>query len=350
MNTLAEHLTHIGETVPARWIDVRAAIEADKRNHILIEEFDSLCQAQEISDPKDIAVLLGYFHDLGILLHFADNPLLRHRVILKPEWATQAVYRIFDDDTIKDKQGRFTRQDCCQLWSDPQYRYMSDVLIELMKNFQLIYEIEKTSNLVAPQMLPVDSPEYPWEETHNSLLQYRYDFFMPKGIFWKFVVEMYRYIPNHGWVWRNGVILEREGTQVEIIENLFERRIYIRFVGSRINEFRAIITDKLDAISQTFHNLRYEKMIPCNCSLCKDSDKPHYFKYSVLKNRLDRRVKDKVDCEISDQDVLIRPLLEGFNIALPEDLPPDPTSPPEPPASNVKNYLHLFSLFKRIRR
>ena len=62
--------------------------------------------------------LLSYFHDLGIVLHFGDNPLLRDRVILKPAWATNAVYRIFDDDVIKAQQGRFTRNDCSALWSD----------------------------------------------------------------------------------------------------------------------------------------------------------------------------------------------------------------------------------------
>jgi internalin A len=61
---------------------------------------------------------LHYFHDLGILLHFADNPLLRHHVILKPTWATNAVYRIFDNDAIKAKAGRFSRQDCGSIWQD----------------------------------------------------------------------------------------------------------------------------------------------------------------------------------------------------------------------------------------
>jgi internalin A len=308
----AAHLPHIGEPIPARWVDVRQSIETDSRNHIYLEQFEELCQAQNIAKSEDIAVLLSYFHDLGILLHF-DKNLLRDRVILKPIWATQAVYRILDHDDIKEKQGRFTRQDCAQIWIAPQYRNMQDVLIELMKNFQLIYEIAATGNLVAPQMLPPNAPTYLWTNEHNSRMQFRYDLFMPKGIFWIFVVNMYRYIVNHDWVWRNGVILEREGTRAEIIENLFERRIYLRFVGPDIPVLCAIIADELDQISKTFHNLKYEKMIPCNCHICVISTDPHFYKFSDLKNRLDRRVKNTVDCYISDETIPIIPLLEGFD-------------------------------------
>jgi internalin A len=320
----AANLPHIGEPIPARWVDVRQAIETDPRYHIYLEQFEELCQAQNISNDQDITVLLSYFHDLGIVLHFKDNPFLRNRVILKPTWATQAVYRIFDHDDIKAKQGRFTRQDCAQIWHDPQYRNMQDVLIELMKNFQLIYEIGTTGNLVAPQMLPSNAPNYPWANEHNSRMEFRYDLFMPKGIFWIFVVNMYRYIVNHDWVWRNGVILEREGTRAEIIENLFERRIYLRFVGPGISEFRAIITDELDQISQTFHKLKYEKMIPCNCKYCVDTLDPHFYEYSNLKKRLDDG-RNTVECPKKYYNVPISLLLLGL------DRPPIQDPPVKPP-------------------
>jgi internalin A len=58
----ASHLPHIGEPIPARWVDVRQSIEADPRNHIYLENFEELCQAQNITESQDIAVLLSYFH------------------------------------------------------------------------------------------------------------------------------------------------------------------------------------------------------------------------------------------------------------------------------------------------
>ncbi|MBN1482769.1 hypothetical protein EH223_12385, partial [candidate division KSB1 bacterium] len=308
----AKFLPHIGEPVPARWIDVRTALENDQRNYIFREQFDEICRYHQITDTEDIDTLLGYLHDLGILLHFSENPLLRDRVILNPTWATNAVYKIFDDETIISKQGRFTRNDCSVLWADPQYHRVCDVLIELMKNFRLIYEIENTGNLVAAQMLTQNTPSYPWNSENNSLMQFRYDLFMPKGILWQFIVLMYRYIENHDWVWRNGVILRRDATRAEVIEKLSERRIYIRFSGYGIPEFRAIIADKLDEISDSFHKLHYEKMIPCNCSKCSNSKEPNFYEFSDLKNRKEKG-KQTVECRYSFEDVIVRTLLEGFD-------------------------------------
>ncbi|MEM9090333.1 MAG: COR domain-containing protein [Cyanobacteria bacterium P01_F01_bin.53] len=353
----AQNLPHIGETVPARWVDVRQAIEADTRNHIYREQFDELCQEQGITTRQDIDTLLSYFHDLGILLHFASNPLLRNRVILNPAWATNAVYRIFDNDTIKAKAGRFTHRDCANIWQDPNYIHMHDVLIELMKNFRLVYEIDTTGQLVAPQLLPQNTPTYDWDIDNNSHMQLRYDAFMPKGIFWQFAVTLYRYIHNHAWVWRNGMVIKRGDTWAEIIEDLNLRRISLRFIGPSIPEFRAVIIDELDAISQSYQGLAYEKMIPCICSHCKESKDPHFFKYSRLKTRQESRAKSTIECEISAIDVDLITLLEGFEIekiveTLPDKKGQEPTPPEivEPPTpKTIKIFLASSSELKEDR-
>ena len=340
----AAHLPHIGEPVPAHWVDVKQAVETDERNHIYRQDFDQICHQLEITADQDIDTLLGYFHDLGIVLNFADSSFLKDRVILKPEWATNAIYRLFDHDQIKVKVGRFTRTDCIALWQEKQYQYMHDVLIELMKNFHLVYQITNTENLVAPQMLPDNTPDYDWEESNNSLMQFRYDFFMPKGILWQFIVNLYRYIENHDWVWRNGVILKRENSRAEIIENLFERRIYIRLSGKSIAELRAIITDELDTISKSYHSLKYEKMVPCKCNVCQLESEPHFFKYSVLKKRQESGKRNTIECEISEEDVSIRLLLEGFDLKLPKEEAPVNHSPyvPPTPANKTMKTIRIF--------
>ena len=310
----ANNLPHIGEPVPARWPQVRRAVEEDKRNIVYREDFDLICAGEQITEAEDVAVLLSYFHDLGVVLNFDDHPLLRHWVILKPVWATNAVYRIFDDESMKSKQGRFTCEDCTALWREPEYARRDGILIELMKKFRLVYEIGDSGNLVAPQMLPKDTPTYEWNAENNSHMQVRYDVFMPKGVFWQFVVLMYKYIDNHDWVWRNGVVLRRENTRAEVIERLFERRIVIRFSGREVAEFRAVIADALDEISQSYHKLKYEKLLPCNCGSCRGSETPHLYEFSDLKRRLEKG-KHTVECKVSYEDAPVLPLLAGFGIS-----------------------------------
>ncbi|MGD1907036.1 MAG: COR domain-containing protein, partial [Leptolyngbyaceae cyanobacterium] len=249
-------------------------------------------------------------------------------------------------DRIKAKAGRFRRNDCAQIWRDAPYRHMQGVLIELMKNFRLAYEIDQTGELVAPQLLPPNTPAYPWDDTHNSHMQLRYDAFMPKGIFWQLAVTLYRYIPNHAWVWRNGMVIKRGNTWAEIKEDLNLRRISLRFSGPSIAEFRAVIVDELDAISQSYHQLQYDKMIPCNCSICVESADPHFFKYTRLKTRQESGKKSTIECEISEDDVSLRALLEGFDVqtivkTLPDKTGPEPT-PPEPSAPTTMQTLKIF--------
>ncbi len=351
----ADHLPHIGEPVPALWVNIRQVVENDARNYISLQDFDEICHDQELTDDQDIETLLGYFHDLGIILHFVDNPLLRDRVILNPAWATNAVYRIFDNDLIKAKQGRFTRTDCSALWSGAQYKYMHDVLIALMKNFRLIYEIDNTGNLIAPQMLPQNTPNYNWDDSNNSLMQFRYDLFMPKGILWQFIVTMYRYIKNHDWVWRNGVILERDGTSAEVRENISDRRIYLRFSGTSIAEFRPIIADQIDHISQSYHNLKYDKMIPCPCSECNTSSEPNFFNFLKVKQlrekaRKNPKIPSTIQCIESGENIPLKLLLEGFERPrIPEELLDDNQEiKPEPnkPMKTIKIFLASSSELK----
>src|SRR4030095_1483196 len=100
--------------------------------------------------------LSQYLHDLGVFLHFQDDPLLARTVILQNQWATEAVYRILNDEPVKKKLGRFTRTDCERLWQDSVYADMHPELLALMQRFELCYELQDSNppTWLAPQLLP----------------------------------------------------------------------------------------------------------------------------------------------------------------------------------------------------
>ncbi|MGB3764940.1 MAG: TIR domain-containing protein, partial [Phormidesmis sp.] len=190
-------------------------------------------------------------------------------------------------------------------------------------------------------------PDYPWDDTQNSQMQFHYDAFMPKGIFWQLAVTLYRYIPNQDWVWRNGMIIQRGNTWAEIKENIPQRCVSLRFYGPSIPEFRAVIVDELDSISQSYHQLKYEKMIPCQCSECAGSNQPEFFDYAVVKKRQEKGKKDTIECRRSEEDVNLDLLLRGYEIqailqTLPDKQNGDPAPPP--PISNPKS---IFISYRR---
>ncbi len=103
----AENLPHIGEEVPARWIKVREEIEqlAEKQPYIALEKYFGIYGRHIEFDRTKALLLSRYLHDLGVFLHFQDDPLLARSVILQNEWATVAVFRILDDEGVKKRAG-----------------------------------------------------------------------------------------------------------------------------------------------------------------------------------------------------------------------------------------------------
>ncbi|NUO80023.1 leucine-rich repeat domain-containing protein [candidate division KSB1 bacterium] len=104
-NTVQRMLTqlpHIGDELPARWIDIRQALEQQReRNHITLHEFKTLCEQHAIHKEVDQLTLSGYLHDLGVILHFQHDPQLADTLFLNPQWVVEAVYSVLDSDHAK---------------------------------------------------------------------------------------------------------------------------------------------------------------------------------------------------------------------------------------------------------
>ena len=44
-------------------------------DYITFEEYLNICKEKGFKELEDILVLSGYFHDLGVFLHFQDDDL-----------------------------------------------------------------------------------------------------------------------------------------------------------------------------------------------------------------------------------------------------------------------------------
>lgn len=235
-----ENLPHVGVGLPASWKRVREALEQDERDYISLEEYLDICQAHGFTRREDKLQLSGYLHDLGICLHFQDDPLLKKTIVLKPAWGTDAVYRVLDDPEVISTRGLFTRTQLNRIWFEYKYTGMQDELLQLMMKFQLCYALD-AENYIAPQLLSSEQPHYPWVTTGGLVIRYEYRF-LPKGIVTRFIVAMHRLIAYGKLVWKTGVILERDGTRAEIVEEYSQRRIRVRVSGPDPRGLFALLT------------------------------------------------------------------------------------------------------------
>ena len=297
------NLDHIGTALPKTWVKVRQALESDPRNYISLQEYFDICEQNGFTQLKDKLQLSGYLHDLGVCLHFQDekNSLLYETVILKPEWGMDAVYKVLDNKKVINNQGCFNYSDLDKIWSDEKYAAMQGRLLELMIKFQLCYKIPQSQDtFIAPQLLSVEPPNYNWDDTNNLILRYKYPDFMPKGIITRFIVVMHQWIDGEceeekQYVWRSGVVLKKDETKAEVIEYYGKREITVRVNGNFKRNWITEVSYELDKINDSFHGLNYQKLIPCNCETCINSQDPHGYDYQQLLERLSSQ-KYTIEC------------------------------------------------------
>ena len=311
----AANLSHIGEELPAPWINIRADIEslAGDKPHITQQEYFDIYTRHLDFDESRALFLSQFLHDLGVFLHFQKDLLLKGIVILQNEWATQAVFRILDDEEIKKKLGRFGEDDCSRIWNDSVYAAKHAELLALMQKFELCYELpDKTPReWLAPQLLPPGKPNElkDWNKDNDLVLRYRYEF-LPKGMISRLTVRMHRFVKRPEMAWTTGVLFERGATQA-LVELLADgKHIEIRAHGPESMGLLSAVSFDLDALNESFEGLKEKvvRMVPCSCETCTKTPAPYFYDHAKLIRRLEYG-KATVECGSSYRDMNVVHLL-----------------------------------------
>ena len=310
------NLDHLGEEWPKERLDIKYLLEREKRSYISYDEFKLICKSKGLNN-KQTELISEYLHDLGTIMHFQDNNVLRQLVILKPDWATAAVYKVLDTQKIQEKYGEFTIDDLKKIWSaNEDYIDKYDQLLEMMIKFELCFKLNFRDVYIAPELLSSQKPNYIAFNDKTSLnFEYHYEF-MPSGILNSFICRNAKLIEGKGY-WKNGVILNnRKGkSRAEIFTKPFEKnkRVIIRVDGkTRMDKINLLskIRDSFDEIHDKYQGLKYKEMVSCSCHYCINSDRPNFYDYSLLeKCRLHNR--KEVFCQEGITDVSIENLLRG---------------------------------------
>jgi len=338
----AENLNHVGEALPGRWIKVRADIErkAAETPYITIKEYFSIYQ-NHIDFDRDKALHLSrYLHDLGVFLHFQNDEILSRSVILQNTWATEAVFRILDDEIVKTNMGRFSEIDCKRIWIDESYNDMHLELLALMQRFELCYLLPDTpkKTWLATQLLPPTKPSalVNWSKPDDLVVRYHYDF-MPKGIISRLMVRLHRFVKAPQLAYVTGVFLEKDNTKVFVELLPSGAELEIRGRGVEKKALLSVVCSDLDALNSSFEGLnsKIQKRIPCICSDCTREEVPHFFSQKNLLKRLEDN-KNNVECPNSYDNISVIALLDGIKGEIPMDWS---TKNKKPIARRIKIFL-----------
>jgi small GTP-binding protein len=301
------NIEHIGEALPKVWITIRETLENLDQNYIDYKEYKRICAKYNLTEEK-ADFLSKYFHDLGVFLHFHDNAVLKAILFLKPEWATNAVYRLIDTKEVISNYGKFHFNQLDAIWTEyPADKHLH--LIELMKKFELCFQIQNTQEYIIPELLQPSSPDFEWNYNNNLRFEYHYEF-MPSGIISRFIALSHNLIYNNIF-WKNGIIIKREHTKSLLVSDRFKRKVGIWIDGREKKELLAIVREKIDYIHQTLNNPSVKQMLQCNCIECIVSKEPFFYDYSSLK-KFSHKGKKNITCLRSIEEVSVEKLLGGI--------------------------------------
>ena len=292
---------------------IRRDLAALKVDHITYDKYCKICKKYGLNKEK-ANFLSRYFHDLGVIVHHQDDPLLCKMVIVNPDWAVDGVYNVLDTRSIERRHGRFDDGDLKKIWSAGKYRGRRAELLALMKNYQICFELPGTRTYIAPELLSANPADYkPIKKAGRLTFIYRYDF-MPAGLISRLIVKLHHHLDGEGF-WRYGLVAKFGDARAVVIEDDQIRQVRIEIEGAADakRDLLAIIRKAFDDIYHEFNRkIEYEERIPCICPPCvaasENGGEPHYFNWRTVQ-RYAREPIDTIRCDVSLKEVSVPKLM-----------------------------------------
>jgi internalin A len=256
-------LPHVHDLLPETWFIVKSKLEelAKNKNFFTQDEYLSLCDTNNVTDETSKHTLIGFLHDLGVVLHFQDDPRLVNLGILNPQWVTNGVYKILNSHKLFQNQGQLTVSILNDILDLPEYPSNKRLfIVDMMKKFELCYDIEPDKSFLIPDLLPKDEP---FTGEWNSALAFQIHYnILPSSIISRFIVRMNAFV--YKTVWRSGVVLKSSGNTALVKADIEDRKIYIWIAGeeSTRRDFLSAIRMEFEAIHKTIAKIEATEKVP----------------------------------------------------------------------------------------
>ncbi|WP_345352749.1 COR domain-containing protein [Candidatus Villigracilis affinis] len=258
------NLPHVRDLLPETWFTVKTKLEELGResNFITHDKYLELCAENEVSDETSQRTLIGFLHDLGVVLHFQDDPRLEALGILNPQWVTNGVYKILNSHTLFQNKGVLTTSMLDEILNLPEYpRGKRLFIVDMMKKFELCYDIEPDKTFLVPDLLPKDEPA---ELKFNGVPAFEYAYpVLPSSVITRFIVRMNQKIED-GFVWRTGVVLKIGENKALVKADIEDRKITIAIDGVEHSRRDALsaIRYELGEIHNSIKGLNPQQRVP----------------------------------------------------------------------------------------
>ena len=298
-----DQLDHLRDPFPASWFSVKDTLahlrEREGENFIPFARYQQLCAEEGVMEAVSQETLVGFLHDLGIVVNFRNDLRLADTHVLNPEWVTNGIYKVLNDPKLAETKGELRLEDLARVLDQQEYpRKMHLYLLDLMRKFELCYEFydgeasseprrsrreeaqtsTKTEpphvgsyrlgsgdgHYLVPELLGKEEPDLREFAGAEALrFDYRYNI-LPEGLLPRFIVRSRALMKKDQPRWRTGVVLEWEGNRAVVKADLQDRTVSIAVVGDGTGRRRllTVIRADLEVIHRSITKLEATEEVP----------------------------------------------------------------------------------------
>ncbi|MBD2141376.1 leucine-rich repeat domain-containing protein [Anabaena sp. FACHB-1250] len=257
------NLEGINDPLPKSWFQVKTHLEKMEKDYILYHEYEGICQNEKINEKLKQSTLMELLHQLGIVLNFRDDFGLKGVPVLNPEWVTNGVYKILNDNLLTTEfRGMLTLQELRRILDDSKYPDdKPEFIIKMMERFELCFPLDDKDKYLIPDLLPKEEPATgEWENV--LAFEYHYNI-LPSSIISRLIVRMHHLADKKTW-WRSGIVLRYNKNRALVKSDQEDRKIFIFISGSDFTrrDLLAMIRSQFDSIHQTIQGLEAKEKVP----------------------------------------------------------------------------------------
>jgi internalin A len=264
-----DRLEHLRDPFPASWFTVKDTLanlpKSEGQNFIPFARYQQICAQNGVQEATSQKTLVGFLHDLGIVVNFRDDPRLAETHVLNPEWVTNGIYKILNAETLAHQQGELRLAELPGVLDAAEYpKAMHLYLLDLMRKFELCYEFyESAGHCLVPELLGKEEPDLNEFAAPDALrFEYRYNI-VPEGLLPRFIVRsraLNRDLPR----WRTGVVLAWDGNRAVVKADVQDKRVSIAITGPLAGRRRllAVIRADLEHIHRSIAKLQPVEQVP----------------------------------------------------------------------------------------
>lgn len=293
VSNTAKALPGMGRSYPVRWQQVRESLIAFPLPYLSYSEFQQVCK-RHILDDEAATLFIKIEHELGRLIHYANDDSLKDIIILKADWLSKAISFVLEDQEIKNQSGLIRHSRLWAIWNDSARheaeRYPSTlypIFLRLMEQFNLSYRVERLGQTVdtslIAQLVPGARPkefEQDWgqQPQEGDIEQTQICRIVDattgepakaEGLFYQLIVRLHRYslgrddyqLSSH---WQQGLLLDDKYNGRALIERQNDNiRIIVR--AALPERFLHLLCVEVKELVESFwKGNKCQIHVPCN--------------------------------------------------------------------------------------